>query len=206
MNIHKITVIGHGNVGGTLAKRWADAGHTVTIGARDPKEVEDNSLAKNNGITIADIPSSVETADIILVAIPSQATAELAQSLPNLNGKIIIDATNAVMKGPDPYETGYHAFEDLTKATVVKSFNSTGFENMKDPVYGDHHLDMFMAGDDENAKEVVRQLALDIGFENCYDFGGGEKVVLLEKFALSWINLAIMQGVGRNIGFKVLHR
>lgn len=49
-------------------------------------------------------------------------------------------------------------------------------------------------------------LAKDAGFAECYDFGGRDKVELLEQFALAWINLAIFQGKGRNIGFKLLHR
>ncbi|MEL6987755.1 MAG: hypothetical protein AAGK97_07965 [Bacteroidota bacterium] len=67
-------------------------------------------------------------------------------------------------------------------------------------------LDMFMAGDNRIAKETAKMLAIDAGFENCYDFGGSDKVALLEKFALSWINLAIFQGMGRNIGFKILFK
>jgi hypothetical protein len=43
-------------------------------------------------------------------------------------------------------------------------------------------------------------------FSTCWDFGGGDKVELLEKFALSWINLAIMQGLGRDLAFKVVRR
>jgi len=52
----------------------------------------------------------------------------------------------------------------------------------------------------------AEQLANDIGFGKCYDFGGDDKVELLEKFALSWINIAIMQGHGRNLAFKLLKR
>ncbi|MEM8902032.1 MAG: NADPH-dependent F420 reductase, partial [Bacteroidota bacterium] len=66
--------------------------------------------------------------------------------------------------------------------------------------------DMFMAGNSQKAKEVASQLSLDAGFENCYDFGDAGKVELLEKFALSWINLAIFQGMGRDIGFKLVFR
>jgi 8-hydroxy-5-deazaflavin:NADPH oxidoreductase len=65
---------------------------------------------------------------------------------------------------------------------------------------------MFMAGDSVKAKNVVRQLVLDAGFAECYDFGGNNKADLLEKFAMSWINLAIMQGYGRNIAFKLIKR
>jgi predicted dinucleotide-binding enzyme len=205
MKSRKIAVIGHGNVGGTLALRWNNSGYEVVIGARDPEDESLNEFIKA-GISVVSIEEAAANADLILVAIPSHVTAELAKKLPDLQGKIIIDATNAVTKKPEPYETGFHAFEDLTKATVVKAFNSTGFENMKNPDYGDIQLDMFMAGDDDSAKSVIKKLATDIGFSECYNFGGSNKVVLLEKFALSWINLAIMQGHGRDIGFKLVRR
>ncbi|OQA03013.1 MAG: hypothetical protein BWY67_02486 [Bacteroidetes bacterium ADurb.Bin397] len=65
---------------------------------------------------------------------------------------------------------------------------------------------MFMAGDSATAKDIAVQLAIDCGFENCYDFGKSDKVSLLEKFALSWINLAIMQGHGRDIAFRIVRR
>ena len=34
----KIAIIGHGNVGGTLARKWAAAGHHIAIGARHPDD------------------------------------------------------------------------------------------------------------------------------------------------------------------------
>lgn len=77
---------------------------------------------------------------------------------------------------------------------------------MLNPVYKGEAVDMFMAGDSDIAKDIAVQLALDCGFENCYDFGKSDKVELLEKFALSWINLAIMQGQGRNIAFRLVKR
>ena len=77
---------------------------------------------------------------------------------------------------------------------------------MRDPSYDGVGIDMFMAGSSERGKQVARQLALEAGFAECYDFGGDDKVVLLEQFALAWINLAIMQGQGRQIAFKVLRR
>jgi hypothetical protein len=65
---------------------------------------------------------------------------------------------------------------------------------------------MFMAGDSEKAKSVAVQLSMDLGFGSCIDFGKADKVELLEKLALSWINLAIMQGHGRNMAFKIVKR
>ena len=124
----------------------------------------------------------------------------------DVTGKTLIDATNAVRQAPEPYPTVYHALADKTQGEVVKCFNSTGFENMLNPIYHGKGIDMFMAGDSASAKAVAAQLALDIGFASCMDFGKADKVELLEKFALAWINLAIMQGHGRAMAFKVVKR
>jgi hypothetical protein len=56
------------------------------------------------------------------------------------------------------------------------------------------------------AKEIAKRLSLDAGFAECHDFGGDDKVELLEQFALCWINLAIIQKQGRNIAFKLVRR
>ena len=119
---------------------------------------------------------------------------------------MIIDATNAVRDRPEPYPTAFHAFKELTSADVVKCFNTTGFENMANPNYGAMMIDMYMAGGDPTAKKVARNLALDAGFAQCYDFGDDSKVELLEQFAFCWINLAIIQGMGRDMAIKVLKR
>lgn len=202
----KIAIIGHGNVGGALAQNWASAGHEILVGVRKVQDVKAQALADHQNISVHSILEAVTEVETILVATPPQAAVSLAESWGETSGKVIIDATNAFRTKPDPYPTAYHAFEALTPAKVVKCFNTTGFENMQNPKYGDVALDMYMAGDDSDAKAVARQLAQDAGFEECYDFGKADKVGLLEQFALSWINLAIMQGMGRDIGLKLVRR
>ena len=121
--------------------------------------------------------------------------------------KVIIDAMNTLGPKPEPYTISTEALRAWTHSPhVVKCFNTTGFENMAAPRYGDTGLDMFMAGNSQKCKAIARQLALDIGFDACYDFGGDDKVSLLESFALAWINLAIFQKQGRDFGFKLLQR
>jgi predicted dinucleotide-binding enzyme len=77
---------------------------------------------------------------------------------------------------------------------------------MQNPSYGDVAIDMFVAGDSTRGKAAAQQLARDAGFATCYDIGGNDKFQLLEQFAFFWINLAVFQGQGRNIGFKLLKR
>lgn len=194
-----IAIIGYGNVGKALASGWKQAGHNVVIGARNP--------AKENAMIVTDIQSAVSSSDVVLVAIPADAVPDFARSLSDVGDKVFIDATNSVFMKEKEYQTGAHALKEILEAEhVVKGFNTTGFENMKNPVYNGEGIDMFTAGDSIKGKKVVEQLAKDVGFDACYDFGGDNKFELIEQFAMSWINLAIMQGEGRDMAFKVLKR
>lgn len=204
----KIAVIGTGNVGGTLAKKWAIAGHSVTLGVRSTDSFKGMDLLEYEGIQADTIPNAVNACDIILIATPAMAAVEVAQSLGNTKGKVIIDTMNIVMgRGPQGYTNTSDAILANTEARdVVKCFNTTGFNNMENPVYGDSSLDMFVAGDSERGKEVAKQLALDAGFAECYAIGGNDRFQLMEQFAWFWINMAMPQGFGRDIGFKLLKR
>lgn len=202
----KIAIIGTGNVGGALATNWSKKGHTIHLGVQDTDHFKGMALLKNENTHVFSIREAVAASEVVLIAIPPTAIFEVLGQMGDVSGKTIIDATNSVRQGPDPYKTVYHCIADKTHAEVVKCFNTTGFENMLDPVYQGQGIDMFMAGDSEEAKKVATRLALDAGFGTCMDFGKADKVELLEKFALSWINLAIMQGHGRNMAFKVLRR
>lgn len=201
-----VAIIGTGNVGGTLATNWSKKGHTINLGVQDENNFKGKELLKNDNTSVSAIKEAVAKSDVILIATPPTAIFEIIEQLGDVSSKVIIDATNAVMKSPEPYKTIYHALADKTNAEIVKCFNTTGFENMLNPMYNDEAIDMFMAGDSEKAKSVAKQLALDCGFSSCIDFGKSDKVELLEKFALSWINLAIIQGHGRDLAFKIVRR
>ncbi len=92
-----------------------------------------------------------------------------------------------------------------TGARVVKAFNTTGAENMLNPIYDGQATTMFIAGDDPVAKQVVKGLAEELGFETA-DTGNLQTARFLEPLALAWIHLAIVQKQGRNIAFKVMKR
>ena len=154
------------------------------------------------------IPFAVQQCDVILLATPAPMAADVAQSLGDTTGKIIIDAMNIVMgRGPAGFaNTADAILANTTTKDVVKCFNTTGFNNMQNPNYGAVALDMFVAGDSEKGKAAAIQLAKDAGFAACYDIGGTDKFGLMEQFAFFWINLAMFQGQGREIGFKLLKR
>ena len=195
-------------MGGALAQSFIRAKHTVLIGAKFPQSEKSIKLATVIGEDrFAVVENASKQCDVIIITTPPDAALSIIPKLGNVEGKIIVDATNSVRVKPEGFATVFHAVKSLTNSeAVVKCFNSTGYENMLNPVYNGEAIDMFCAGNDKNSKQVIQKLCADIGFANCYDFRGDEKVELLEKFALIWINLAIMQGHGRNIAFKLIHR
>lgn len=201
-----IAIIGTGNVGGALATQWSKKGHTIYLGVQNINEFKGKELLKNKNTKVYSIGEAVSKSELVLLATPPMAIFEIIEQMGDVFNKIIIDATNSIAKSPEPFKTVFHCLSDKTQAEVVKCFNSTGFENMLNPLYNGLPIDMFMAGDSKKAKEVATQLALDCGFGTCIDFGNSDKVELLEKFALSWINLAILQGYGRDIAFRLVNR
>lgn len=207
----KITIIGHGNVGSALVSRWATNGHEIVIGARNPKDAKLRPLLAADNVRATTIKESILDTDAIVIAIPAHLTSELAKSLGDLSGRVVIDTTNSVFRRPEPFRTGFEAFQKITGAEVAKCFNSTGAENMRNPFYSisvpspqEVPVDMFVAGSSRKAKDVATRLAEDAGFI-CYDFGGDDKVELLEELCRIWIHLA-MSGLGRNFAFKILRR
>lgn len=204
----KIAIIGTGNVGGALAIKWANKGHEINLGVRDLKNFKGKELLGNPNTKVFTIKNAVKVSDIILLSTPAVATVEVVKSLDDTTDKIIIDAMNIVMgRGPKGYKHTTEAILDNTQTRdVVKCFNTTGFNNMQNPIYGDMALDLFVAGDSEKGKQAAIQLAKDAGFADCLNIGGNDKFELMEQFAWFWINLAMFQGQGREIGFKLLRR
>lgn len=205
----KIAIIGSGNVGSALAQKFIVAGHTVLIGAKFPLSEKSIKLATQIGEDrFANVESAVKQCEVIVLATPAMMASEVAQSLGDTTGKVIIDTMNVVMgRGPEGFTNTSDAILAHTQTRdVVKCFNTTGFNNMQNTDYNGTPIDAFVAGDSEKGKAIAIQLAKDAGFAECYNVGGNDKFALMEQFAFFWINLAMFQGQGREIGFKLMKR
>jgi predicted dinucleotide-binding enzyme len=208
-----IGIIGAGNVGGTLGLRWARAGHRVIFGSRDPQASAIKQLVANAGPTAraGSLAEAVRGGDMLLLATPWPATQSTVESLGPLNGKIVIDATNPLLPDLSGLEVGTNTSAGELVATwaagakVVKAFNTVGFNIMDQPSFGADRPVMFYCGDDGAAKQAVKQLALELGFD-AVDAGPLTQARLLEPFALLWISLALVHGQGRDMAFKLLRR
>lgn len=204
----KIAIIGTGNVGGALAKRLADANHTILLGVRNTDDFKGKELLNySNKITALSIRDAVQQAEVIILSVPAQFASQTAQSLGDVSGKVIIDTMNGVFIKPDGFNNTADAIlANCNCADVVKCFNTTGYENIINPIYKGQGMDMFTAGSSEKGVAIATLLAKEIDFENVYHFGGNDKFNLIEQMAMCWINLAIIQKQGRDMAFKIIRR
>ena len=209
----KIAVIGTGNVGGTLGSRWAQGGHAVIFGTRDPASEKVKALLESAGenARTASVSEAAAAAEIVALTTPWAAAKTAIESAGDLAGKVVVDCTNPIAEGLSGLAIGHttSAAEQIAEwakgARVVKAFNTTGANNMADPTYGSQQVTMFICGDDPDAKRSVAQLAEELGFDVC-DTGALQTARYLEPLALLWIHLVYKQGFGREFAFKILKR
>jgi 8-hydroxy-5-deazaflavin:NADPH oxidoreductase len=208
----RIGVIGAGSVGGTLGRGWARRGHEVVFGVRDPGRPEVVKLLEAaEGARAASVAEAAAGGEVVVLATPWGATRDAVQQAGDLAGKVLLDCTNPLkpdLSGLD-VPPGSSAAQQIAAwaagARVVKVFNTTGANNMVEPIYDEQPATMFYCGDDGEAKAVAARLAADLGFEPL-DAGPLEKAPLLESLALLWIHLAYGQKLGRDIAFKLMRR
>jgi len=209
----KIAIIGAGNVGGTLGKAWAKTGHDIFFGVRHPKDDKTRQLVQSlgNKAQAGTVAEAAAFGEVVVLATPWPATQAAVREAGNLRGKVVIDCTNPLKPDVSGLEVGFttSGAEQVAQwakgAKVFKAFNTTGSNNMADPVISGIRTVMFVCGDDEAAKSVVMQLAADIGFD-AVDAGKLEQARLLEPWAMLWISLAFQRGMGRDFGFALLRR
>lgn len=207
----KIGIIGAGSVGSTLGKTWAGKGHGIRYGARNAASDKlRQALAATPGAEATSIADAVRWADAVLLATPWAGVQQTLAAAGDFSGKPLLDATNPIGPGfalvlGHSTSGGEQVQAWAPSARVVKIFNTTGFENMADPLYPQGRAAMVLAGGDANAKAVATTLASDLGFE-ALDLGALDGARYLEPAAMVWIKLAMVQKLGRNIAFGLMRR
>jgi NADPH-dependent F420 reductase len=209
----KIAILGSGNVGTALGTHWANAGHQVVFGSRDPGSAKvQEAICRVNPTACAELHHiSIQDADVIVLAVPWQQAEAVLGGLGDLTGRVIIDCSNPLKPDLSGLETagGPSAAERIAGwapgAHVVKAFNTVSTKVMKDPKFDAHQATMFYCGDNAQAKAVVHELCQIIGFEPV-DAGPLSSAGYLESLAMLYIHLAFKQGWGSNCAFKILKR
>ena len=195
----KIAVIGTGNVGQALGPEFAALGHTIVYGSRTPTEqdVKDLVARTGHGATATTQTEAVKGADIVVLAVPGTAAEQVARSLGDLSGKIILDPTNRVDRSnPDGYADygvpGAGSNAELVQAAqpnarVVKAFNTLNVRQMVNPETSGGPLSIPIVGNDAAAKAAVADLIKGMGLEPV-DLGPLRFARVLEEMLVIWAN------------------
>ena len=202
----KIAVLGGGNIGGNIGRKWVAAGHQVAFGVNDPHGKNAQSLRADLGgeIKIGSVDEALATGpEIILLAVPAGRVGDLiSQNAAQLDGKIIFDATNNFSS---PVKNAFKALQEHTpNARLYRAFNNLGWENFVNADYNGIQADAFYCGD-SSANETAAQLIADTGVNPVY-LGGPDKADLVDSFLTLFVALAMEQKRGRLIAFKLLTR
>ncbi|MEV0736740.1 NAD(P)-binding domain-containing protein [Streptomyces sp. NPDC050549] len=163
-----IAVLGNGRVGGSLATALTRAGHEVTVADRSPGTAAD----------------AARTAQIVINATPGGSSLDRLVALrEELRDKILVDVSNATVDGPDglPADLLYPGSslaeqlqESLPGTRVVKTLNTMLFTVMTAPATLTQAPTAFLSGEDQQAKQTVRELLTDLGWRKEWitDLGG----------------------------------
>ncbi|MCA0375847.1 MAG: NAD(P)-binding domain-containing protein [Gemmatimonadetes bacterium] len=200
-----IAILGAGRVGSTLGRRFAEAGHTVVYGMRDPDDAK-HTMPRDARDTLA---GAAARAEVLVLTTSWAGAADALAAAGDLSGKVLIDATNPIGPGMVlTHGTTDSGAEQVARwapgARVVKAFNSIGMEIMADARFGDARAVLWLCGDDAEACAQVATLAHDIGFEPLR-LGPLVRARMLEPAALLWITASGVLGT-RDFAWGVLRR
>ena len=190
----KIGIIGNGNVGSALARGLERGGYAVRAVGSEPGKVRETG----------------EWADVVVLAVPYGAVDDAVRELgPSVQGITLVDVTNALTEDMQLASgcttSGAERLQQVASgARVVKAFNTQFAGHMDSGRLDGQVLTVFAAGDDAQAKQQVIEMAKAIGFEPV-DAGPLQSARLLEPLGYFNIQLGYVQGLGTNIGLKLVH-
>jgi 8-hydroxy-5-deazaflavin:NADPH oxidoreductase len=200
----RIGVLGTGMVGSTLASRFVELGHDVVMGSRSATNEKATAWAAQHTERAANGSFADAAAHGELVVNATSGASSLAAleaaGADNLAGKVLVDVANAISGyGPpmtlDPVgddslaERIQRAFPD---ARVVKTLNTVNAAVMVAPAAMGVPHDVFVAGEDAEAKATVRGLLQEMGWaeQDIRDVGGVTAARGLEMYLVLWLSLA----------------
>ena len=204
-----IAIIGAGNVGKGLAQVFSQTRHNVILGTRTTTQGKSAAKEFNadtgKQVIGTDISEAVTQADVVIMAVPYGAIENVLVAAGDLSGKIIVDATNPVNDDYTGLVVGFDtsAAEQIQglagNVPVVKAFNTVFAQIYAlGPRFDETQVQVFLASDNEQAKQAVTQLVHDAGFDPV-DAGPLKNARFLEPLAGLNIQLGYALGRGTQI-------
>lgn len=171
----KIGIIGAGLIGGTLARRWVQLGHDVSIAnSRGPETLKD--VAKETGAKAVTVQEAAKATDLIVVTIPQKAVPALPEGLFANTPKdaVIIDTGNyypvrdGQIQALDNGQVESEWVASLIGRPVIKVFNNIFFKSLGEngkPQGTPGRIALPVAGDSPEAKDKVLKWVDELGFD-----------------------------------------
>lgn len=208
----KIAVLGTGNMGSGLGKRWAEKGHSVRFGSRDPAKAKELASSVGHNASAASVAEAAKFGDAVLLAVPWSGVADTLAAAGSLKGKLLIDCTNPLTPDFMDLVVGHttSGAEEVAKLTpsakVVKAFNTIFAQIVhSSAAFGPERATVFYCGDDAAAKGTVARLIDEIGFEPV-DAGPLKNARYVEPLAELMIQMAYALGTGPMQAVKLMRR
>jgi predicted dinucleotide-binding enzyme len=207
----KVTIVGAGNMGRAIGTRAVAGGHEVEIVDHDPSDA--GALAQELGGSASALdPGAPFGGEVVVFAVYYQAVKDAAQQYADqIAGKVVVDITNPVDTTTwDRLATapGSSSAEEVAElvpegTSVVKAFNTSFAPTIVAGEVGGQPLDIFIAGDDADAKQKVSQLVSDGGLRPL-DVGPLVRAQQLEHLGFLHISIQQPLGLGFASAFKLL--
>lgn len=202
-----VTIIGAGNMGRGIGTRLIAGGHKVTFVDANPETAQKAAADLKAESATLDAPLG----DVVVLAVWYGTNIEIAKQLGNkLAGKVVVDIANPLNSTYDGLATApdSSSAEDLAKALVdgakvVKAFNTTYAGTLLAGQVAGQPLDVFIAGDDADAKAKVAQLVADGGMR-AIDAGPLHRARQIEGMQLLHITLQGTLGTNWGSALKIV--
>lgn len=211
----KVGVIGSGQVGKVLADGLLGCGHQVMRASRHPSKLEAWAESAGDSASVGQPAEAAAWAELVVLAVKGTGAEEAVQlcGIPNLAGKTVIDTTNPIASEP-PEDGVLKYFTTLDDSLMerlqrlapdahfVKAFSCVGNALMVNPELPGGRPTMFICGNDASAKDQVRAVLDDFGWET-EDLGRAAAARAIEPLCILWCIPGFLRGEWMH-AYKVL--
>jgi 8-hydroxy-5-deazaflavin:NADPH oxidoreductase len=206
-----VTIIGTGNMARGIGSRVVAGGHRVTVLGKEVEAAEEvvRDLGAEGSAQAGRSGDPIDDEVVVLAVYYPDAMAAVEQYGEQLDGKVVVDITNPVNDTFDGLVTppDGSAAQELAAAAsgarFVKAFNTTFANTLREGGVAGQPLDVFMAGDDEDAKATVARLAEDGGLRPV-DTGPLQRARELEAAGLLHMGVQGTLGTGFGSALKIV--
>jgi predicted dinucleotide-binding enzyme len=203
----EVAVLGTGQVGQAIARRAAEVGWQVTVGARSAESPSLTAFADDPGIQTGSFADAVQSAELVVNATNGAVSIEALESVGDdlLADKVILDLSNELIPVAEGFpvpaasatnSVGQRIQQRFPAARVVKALNTMNNQVMVRPelIAGDHLA--FLCGDSEDAKATATELLRAFGWrpEQLVDLGGIDAAAATEMMMAVWMRVTIARG------------